>query len=89
MKPSFAFLAVCVMAAGATAEAQDVPLVLEGASLFDGTGAAPVPDARIVVQGERIVCAGTRDACFAPEGAEVVALPSGSWVLPGLVDAHV
>ena len=89
MKPSTAFLAVCIVAAGAPAEAQDTPLVLAGATLFDGTGAAPVPNARIVVRGEQIVCAGTRNACAAPEGAKVADLPSGSWVLPGLVDAHV
>ncbi len=89
MKPSVALLVVCIAAVGGPAEPQDAPLVLEGATLFDGTGAAPVPDARIVVRGEQILCAGAPDECAAPEGAQVVELPSGSWVLPGLVDAHV
>ena len=67
MKPSVALLVVCIAAVGGPAEPQDAPLVLEGATLFDGTGAAPVPDARIVVRGEQILCAGAPDECAALE----------------------
>ena len=34
--------------------------VLTGATLIDGTGAAPVPDAAVVIDGERIIAAGPR-----------------------------
>jgi imidazolonepropionase-like amidohydrolase len=61
---------------------------LVGATLVDGTGAAPVPEAAVIVRGDRIDCAGTRSACPVPEGAEVSDL-RGSWLTPGLVDAHV
>src|SRR5262252_534660 len=57
-----------------------------GATLVDGTGAAPVANATVVVRDGRIECAG-RD-CRVPAGAAVTDV-SGKWILPGLVDAHV
>ncbi len=61
---------------------------LVGGTLVDGTGAPPVKDAVVVVRGARIACAGTREACPVPKGAEVLDV-TGSWVTPGLIDAHV
>jgi len=62
---------------------------LVGATLVDGLGSAPVPDAAVVIDADgRIACAGTRAACPVPEGAEATDL-RGAWLTPGLVDAHV
>jgi imidazolonepropionase-like amidohydrolase len=61
--------------------------VLTGATLIDGTGASPVPDAIVVIDGERIVAAGPRDRIPAPARAEIVDL-SGLTLLPGLIDTH-
>jgi len=61
-------------------------LVLSGATLIDGTGAAPVAKAVVVVRDGRIECAG-RD-CKAPPGAPVTDV-TGLWIAPGIVDAHV
>ena len=61
------------------------PRVIVGATLFDGTGAAPVPNATIVMRGGKIGCAGR---CAIPAGVTVVD-GRGMWVTPGLVDAHV
>src|SRR2546428_11712361 len=55
-------------------------------TLIDGAGGAPVQNAVILVQGERITAAGARVAV--PRGATVIDL-SAFTVLPGLVDAHV
>lgn len=63
-------------------------IALTGATLVDGTGTAPVPDAVVVIEGDRIACAGPASACSVPEGAESVDL-AGRWITPGLVDAHV
>jgi hypothetical protein len=60
-------------------------LVLENLTLIDGTGAAPVTDARIVIEGERIRAAGRVNG---PNAAERVDL-GGATVLPGLIDAHL
>lgn len=63
-------------------------VVLVGGTLVDGTGAAPVPDAIVVLDGSRIACAGTAADCEVPDGARVIDA-SGRWITPGIVDAHV
>jgi imidazolonepropionase-like amidohydrolase len=60
---------------------------LTGATLIDGTGAAPVPDAAVVVDGDRIAAAGPRLAVSWPASAEIVDV-KGRTVIPGLIDAH-
>ncbi len=64
------------------------PKALVGATLIDGTGAAPVPDSVVVLREGKIDCAGTRAACPVPAGIDVLDL-SGQWLMPGLIDAHV
>src|SRR2546422_5073251 len=61
--------------------------VLTGATLIDGTGAAPVPDAVVVVDGDRIAAAGPRLAVSWPASAEIIDV-KGRTVVPGLIDAH-
>ena len=61
--------------------------VLTGATLIDGTGAAPVPDAAVVIDGDRITAAGPRAAVTWPADAEVIDA-RGRTVIPGLIDAH-
>ncbi|HEX4541360.1 MAG TPA: amidohydrolase family protein [Acidimicrobiales bacterium] len=57
-------------------------LVLRGAKLADGTGADPVAEGVVVVEGERIAQVGGR----APSGPELDL--GGMTVVPGLIDAH-
>lgn len=64
------------------------PRALVGATLVDGTGAAPVRDAVVFVREGKIECAGTRAACPVPAGVAVTDL-RGAWITPGLIDAHV
>src|ERR1041384_6384228 len=61
--------------------------VLTGATLIDGTGAPPVPDAAVVIDGDRVVAAGSRGALSWPSDADVIAV-SGRTIIPGLIDAH-
>jgi len=58
-----------------------------GARLIDGTGAAPVDDTVIVVEGTRIRAAGSRKSVPVPRGATVIDA-TNKFVTPGLVDAH-
>src|SRR5262249_40877052 len=44
------------------------PRALVGATLVDGTGAAPVSDSVVVLRGGKIECAGSRQRCPVPEG---------------------
>jgi imidazolonepropionase-like amidohydrolase len=69
----------------ATSGTPPPPRAIVGATLVDGTGAAPVPNATIVLRGGKIECAGR---CTIPGGVTVVD-GRGLWVTPGLVDAHV
>jgi imidazolonepropionase-like amidohydrolase len=61
------------------------PRAIVGATLVDGTGAAPVPDATVVLRDGKIDCAGR---CGIPAGVTVLD-GRGMWITPGLVDAHV
>jgi imidazolonepropionase-like amidohydrolase len=59
---------------------------IKAGTLIDGTGAAPVKNAVILVQGDRITAIGQNVTI--PRGATVIDL-SNETVLPGFIDAHV
>jgi len=61
--------------------------VLTGGTLIDGTGAAPVRDAAVVIDGDRVIAAGPRAATGWPADAEIVDV-TGRTLIPGLIDAH-
>ena len=65
----------------------DRAVAILGATLIDGRGGAAVPDAAVVVRGERIVAAGPRAKVRVPDGAETIDA-RGLALLPGLIDAH-
>ena len=56
-------------------------------TLFDGTGAAPLRDAGIIVADGRITAVGRADATAAPPGARTLDL-SNRFVMPGLINCH-
>jgi imidazolonepropionase-like amidohydrolase len=58
-----------------------------GIRLYDGTGAAPIDNAVIVVRDGRIEAVGPADAVAVAPGAERIDL-AGLIVVPGLVNAH-
>lgn len=64
------------------------PRAYVGATLVDGTGAPAVRSAVILVRNGKIECAGPASACAVPDGVAVTDA-KGSWIVPGLVDAHV
>jgi imidazolonepropionase-like amidohydrolase len=57
------------------------------ARLIDGTGAAPVADAVVVVDGGKIIAAGPRAKVTVPAGARTVDA-AGNTIVPGLWDMH-
>ncbi|WP_342629125.1 amidohydrolase family protein [Nguyenibacter vanlangensis] len=72
---------------GGTPALGAAPVLLEHATLIDGTGAAPVADSAILVRDGRVASVG-RDGTFAvPAGARRVDL-AGLTVLPGLISDH-
>ncbi len=62
-------------------------LAIVGGTLIDGTGAAPVLDASVVIHDGRIVAAGPRSKVKIPKDANVVDA-HGKTILPGLWDMH-
>lgn len=58
-----------------------------GATLIDGTGAAPVADTAVLVSEGRITAVGSRQSIAPPPQAEIIDL-TGLALLPGLIDAH-
>jgi imidazolonepropionase-like amidohydrolase len=62
-------------------------IAIVGGTLIDGTGAAPVPDAAVVIHNGRIVAAGPRSQVKIPKHANIVDA-HGKTILPGLWDMH-
>ena len=62
-------------------------LVITGATLIDGTGGAPLADAVVIIEGDRITAVGPRNKIPIPKGATVVDA-HGKFLLPGLWDMH-
>jgi imidazolonepropionase-like amidohydrolase len=63
-------------------------IAIVGATLWDGTGRAPVPNAVTVVQRDRILCAGAAGECVIPPRSRVIDA-QGQYLIPGLIDSHV
>lgn len=62
-------------------------LAITGATLIDGTGKPAIPDAVVVIEGDRIVAAGARSEVKIPKGANVIDA-RGKTIMPGLWDMH-
>jgi imidazolonepropionase-like amidohydrolase len=62
-------------------------LAIIGGTLIDGTGAAPVADSVVLIEGDRIVSAGSRSQVKVPKGARTVDA-RGKYLVPGLWDMH-
>ena len=71
-----------------TAEGQNAAqVVIDGGTLIDGNGGAPVRDAQIVIQANRIVKIGKKGDAI-PAGARVIR-GDGKWIVPGLFDSQL
>jgi len=62
--------------------------VIRNGTLIDGTGAAPIANSAVIVQGERITAVGREADLELPAGAQTVDAGGGT-ILPGLIDSHV
>ena len=67
--------------------AQRGTFALVGGRLIDGTGAAPVDDATVLVRNGRIASVGPRASMRVPSGVPTVDV-AGKAILPGLWDMH-
>ena len=87
-------LALLAAACGGSTPARPEPapvatsIAIVGATLWDGTGRAPVPNAVTLVRNDRILCAGGAGECVVPAGSRVIDA-RGQYLIPGLIDSHV
>lgn len=67
--------------------ANEGTIAFVGATIIDGTDAAPLSDGVLVVTDGRVRSVGPRSAVTIPAGADVIDV-SGKYILPGLINAH-
>jgi imidazolonepropionase-like amidohydrolase len=72
---------------GARVEGPTTTIVVRHARLIDGTDAAPLDDAAVIIVGPRFTYVGPDREAKIPEDAEVFDA-KGRPVIPGLIDAH-
>src|SRR5262245_49035801 len=65
------------------------PVVLREVTVISMTDSVPRPGQTVVIQDGRITAIGPVGTVPIPDGATVVPVPRGSFVLPGLADMHV
>ena len=84
------FLSVMLILTMVIITKEEVPasLVLKGGTLIDGTGGPPLPEAVIIIQGNRIKTIARMGEAELPPDAKVVDC-SGKTILPGLIDVHI
>jgi imidazolonepropionase-like amidohydrolase len=80
-------LTLLLTACAAPSGRKDI-LVLVNGLLIDGTGSDPIPNAMLVIQGERILAAGPKGDVKVPRGARLIDV-AGATILPGFINAHV
>ncbi len=82
------FLFLAVFAGQKSAWSQQVPaLVIEGGTLIDGNGGAPVQDSVVVIQGNKITSISRKGQAAYPANAWVIKA-DGKYILPGLFDSQ-
>lgn len=85
-----ALLLCCGPAAPAAAETEGASaptLALVGGRLIDGYGGRPLPNAVVLVAGDRILQTGAANATAVPPGVKVLDV-NGMTILPGLWESH-
>ena len=81
-------VAAVITPACLSAQIASTALVIEGGTLIDGNGGPPLPNAAIVVEGDRITSVGEAGEANYPPNAEIIDA-DGKFILPGLWDAMV
>ena len=81
---------VCLLAGMSSAQAQTAAAVqaLVGGTVVDVVTGQEVPDAVVLIEGERIKAIGPRASVAVPAGARVIPA-EGKWIIPGLMNLHV
>ena len=84
-----AVLMISVLCLLPTASAEDNVNItaITGGTLIDGTGAEPLTNHTIIINGDTIESVGPSVSTTIPENAMVIDI-TGKWILPGFIDLH-
>lgn len=79
----------CLAPGRAAAQSGQGPvLVIEGGTLIDANGGAPVRDALVIIRGNKIETVSRKGQATYPADSQVLRA-DGKFIIPGLMDAHV
>lgn len=70
-----------------TEQAQRPYTAFTGATLIDGSGKPPVPNAVLLIQDGRVVAAGSEESVDIPENTTIKDV-AGKTIIPGIINAH-
>ena len=84
-RSAVAFAGLCLTLATA---ASSQSLAVTGATVIDGTGRAPIPDAVVLIQAGRITAVGSARDVTVPAAAVRIDA-RGKYLIPGLMDANL
>src|SRR5690348_4395828 len=91
MKRVLAIVTIFAGLAGTRAQAQSAGrndgLVIEGGTLIDGNGGAPLRDAVVVIESNKISAVATKGRVNYPANATIIRA-DGKFILPGLFDSQ-
>jgi imidazolonepropionase-like amidohydrolase len=86
--PLLAALATILFGVAANSWAAGPTKAIVGATVVDVTNGRSIPNAVLLIDGERIAAVGPASAVSVPAGTEVIHA-DGKWLLPGLMNMHV
>jgi imidazolonepropionase-like amidohydrolase len=85
---NFLTLTAALTLAGCGQNADSPKKALMGATLIDGSGGAPVPNAAVLIENGHVTAAGPAGSVAVPDGFNKTDL-AGKFIVPGLIDVHV
>src|SRR5438128_12389762 len=81
-------LILALVTPSAQAQRRNATLIINGGTLIDGTGAPPVPDAAVVLSGNRIAEVGPSSKIKVSKNTKTCDA-RGKWIIRGLNNVHV
>ncbi len=63
-------------------------IILQNATIIDGTGNPPIDNGVIVIKGNQISQVGINSELELPKDAEIINV-KGKWIIPGFIDLHM
>src|SRR5687768_14895932 len=82
------FVALLSLSLPAYSQSESKHIVISGVTVISGTRRAPIKNAAIVIEGNRIQQVGVRNRIKIPKNAQVIDA-TGKYVIPVLADMHI